>query len=94
MPNLSFADKVAIAKLAFYGVAFPLTVWVSLRHGLNRSSGWIFLSIFSVLRIISASAQIATISHDSQTTEEVAMITGFIGLSPLLLATLGLLSRL
>ncbi|UKZ47172.1 hypothetical protein TrVGV298_001386 [Trichoderma virens] len=46
------------------------------------------------MRVIGCSAQIATITATSNTAETIATITGFLGLSPLLLATLGILSRI
>lgn len=95
MAHITFADGVAIAMLVFYLVSLPLSLFVAMRHGLAKASGWIFLTIFSVIRIIGCSAQLATISQGSNgTAATIAEITLAIGLSGLLLASLGLLSRL
>jgi hypothetical protein len=51
------------------------------------------LSIFSAIRIVYASATLSTISNPTETAVTIVEITAFLGLSPLLLATLGLISR-
>ncbi|KAL7937849.1 hypothetical protein V8C35DRAFT_330025 [Trichoderma chlorosporum] len=93
MAHVTLEDGLAIWELIYYIAALICSIFVSFRHGLSRSSGWIFLTIFSTIRVINYSAQIATIATTSDTLETVITITGFLGLSPLLLATLGLLSR-
>jgi hypothetical protein len=93
MAKITYIDGIAIWKLIFYAPALAAAIFVTLRHGFARSSGWIFLAIFSLIRIIGSASQLAAISSKSDTPEEIAIITGAIGLSPLLLASLGLLSR-
>ncbi|KAL6885800.1 hypothetical protein GGI43DRAFT_431968 [Trichoderma evansii] len=93
MAHVTLSDGLAIWELVYYVVTLICSIFVSFRHGLARSSGWIFLTIFSIIRVIGCSAQIATIAATSDTPETVATIAGFLGLSPLLLATLGILSR-
>ncbi|UKZ73745.1 hypothetical protein TrVFT333_001395 [Trichoderma virens FT-333] len=94
MAHVTLSDGLAIWQLIYYVVTLICSIFVSCRHGLSRSSGWIFLTIFSTMRVIGCSAQIATITATSDTAETIATITGFLGLSPLLLATLGILSRI
>lgn len=93
MAHVTLSDGLAIWQLVYYAVALICSIFVSFRHGLARSSGWIFLTIFSIIRVVGCSAQIATITATSDTAETIATILGFLGLSPLLLATLGILSR-
>lgn len=93
MAHFTLDDGVAMWELIYYIATLICSVFVSCRHGLSRSSGWIFLAIFSCIRVIGCSAQIATVTADSETPETTATIAGFLGLSPLLLATLGILSR-
>ncbi|KAH6884243.1 hypothetical protein B0T10DRAFT_551138 [Thelonectria olida] len=93
MSHVTVNDGLAIWQLAYYAIALILSVWVSARHGFLKSSGWIFLAIFSAIRIISSSSQIATITNKSETAVTISAITSLLGLSPLLLATLGILSR-
>lgn len=93
MAHVTLSDGLAIWQLVYYVVTLICSIFVSFRHGLARSSGWIFLTIFSIIRVVGCSAQIATITATSDTAETIATILGFLGLSPLLLATLGILSR-
>jgi hypothetical protein len=93
MHKVTYPDGIAIWKLIYYAPALVASIWVSWRHGFAKNSGWIFLAIFSLIRIINSGAQIATISSQSTTPETIALVTGFLGLSPLLLASLGILAR-
>ncbi|KAJ5176845.1 uncharacterized protein N7482_002722 [Penicillium canariense] len=95
MGHVTFSDGVAIVMLVFYTICLPFAVKVCLRHGLARSSGWIFLAIFSIIRIVSCSAQLATITQGPVgTPATIAAVTSALGVSPLLLASLGLISRI
>lgn len=93
MGHITVSNGFAIWQLIVYIVALPISIWVSACHGFLKSSGWVFLSIFCIIRIISSASQLATISSPSETAEAISLITGLLGLSPLLLATLGILSR-
>jgi hypothetical protein len=91
--GLNFRDGVSILKLAIYSPYLFASIYVCFKHGLMKGSGWIYLSIFCLLRIIGASAQLASISSHSTTPYTIAAVCDAIGLSPLLLASLGLISR-
>jgi hypothetical protein len=95
MSKFTYADGVALWKLIFYTFALGGSILVSWRHGFGKNSGWIYLTFFSTLRVINSSAELATISaSDNSKAESVAVVTSFMGLSLLLLAALGLLSRM
>jgi len=64
-----------------------------LRHGIRRSGGFIFLIIFSLIRILGACCQLSTIHHHSIGIYIVVAILDSIGLSPLLLGLVGMISR-
>jgi hypothetical protein len=67
---------------------------VVFRHGFNRQAGWIYLAIFSVIRIAGAGFTISQTQNPTNKTDiEWAATLDAIGLSPLLLATMGLLKR-
>ncbi|KAJ5595025.1 uncharacterized protein N7459_001233 [Penicillium hispanicum] len=94
MGDITFTDGVAIAMLIFYAIALPFAIYNCWRHGIDRASGWVAILIFSVIRIIGSAGQIATISDpDNRTAEIIAYVCQAIGLAPLLVATLGLISR-
>ena len=84
---------ISILELFIYFPSIIAAVFICSRHGFNRSSGWIFTLILCLIRIIGACCQLATYHDQSQGLLEAALILDFVGLSPLLLATLGLLSR-
>lgn len=92
--DITYSDGVAIAEVVYYAPALPLALYVAYKHGFSRSSGWIFLTVFCIIRIVGAGAQLATIGNPSNDTPyTIALICTVLGLSPLLLSTLGLLSR-
>jgi hypothetical protein len=93
MPSLDAFGKLAAATIVFYVPILVITVTLVLRHGFKRDAGWIFLSIFSTIRILGGILLIA-----AQLTRpiNISLYTGAYvleaaGLSPLLLATLGFL---
>jgi tryptophan-rich sensory protein len=94
MTNFTFSDGVAVWRLVYFTFALVGSLVASWKHGFGKNSGWIYLAIFSIIRIINSSAQLATVSGNNPTAATVAAVTGFLGLSPLLLASLGLISRM
>jgi hypothetical protein len=94
MTTITYADGVAIYKLIYYVPALLASVFVSYKHGFTKGSGWIYLTIFCLIRIIGAASQLATIDNSNpKTPETIALVTAVLGLSPLLLATLGITAR-
>jgi hypothetical protein len=91
--TFDFRDGVSVLKLVIYTPYLFASLYVCFKMGFMKGSGWIYLSIFCVLRIVGAAAQLATISSHSTTPYTIAAICDAIGLTPLLLASLGLISR-
>jgi hypothetical protein len=84
---------ISVLELCLYIPSLIVSAVVCKRHGFNRSSGWIFTLILCLVRIIGACCQLATLSSSSKGLIETVLILESVGLSPLLLATLGLLAR-
>lgn len=84
---------VSILELCIYFPSLIVAIIICSRHGFNRSSGWVFTLILCLIRIIGACCQLATYHDQSSGLLETTLILDFVGISPLLLATLGLLSR-
>ena len=83
-----------ILDLIFYVPALPLAAYVAYKHGFGRSSGWLYLIVLALLRIIGAITDIASVHNpSSKGLLETAAICEAIGLSPLILALLGILQR-
>ncbi|KAJ5725464.1 uncharacterized protein N7483_006821 [Penicillium malachiteum] len=89
------SEHIAIAELVIYIPVTLVTILVVLRHGFHKQLGWIYLSIFGVIRIAGAIMEILSTNHpDNANDKEWALILQSVGLSPLLLSTLGLLKRI
>ncbi|KAL4779040.1 hypothetical protein BJX76DRAFT_365650 [Aspergillus varians] len=87
-------EHVAIAELVIYIPIALVTIFVVFRHGFHKQLGWIYLLIFCVVRVAGAILQI--LSHknpDDSKEKEWAAILSSVGLSPLILASLGFLKR-
>jgi hypothetical protein len=91
--GLSSRTILNIVELVYYGPALLLTLWIIKKHGMGRQSGWIYLAILAVVRIVGAATGIAANSDPSQGLIETSEIAYTIGLSPLFLAWLGVIKR-
>ncbi|KND88996.1 hypothetical protein TOPH_06253 [Tolypocladium ophioglossoides CBS 100239] len=85
---------VSIAELVVYIPALVLAIIVCRRHGLHRASGWMYTVILCVVRIAGSICQLITYTDQSEGLLKATFTIDSIGISPLLLATLGMLSRL
>lgn len=85
---------VSIVELIVYIPALVTAIIVTSRHGFHRASGWIYTVILCVVRIAGAICQLLSYTDHSDGLLKATLIIDSIGLSPLLLATLGVLSRL
>ncbi|KAH8646788.1 hypothetical protein BX600DRAFT_518813 [Xylariales sp. PMI_506] len=84
---------VSIAELIVYVPALIAAIVVCSRHGIHRASGWVYTVILCVVRIAGAVCQLLTYHDQSEGLLKATVIIDSIGLSPLLLATLGVISR-
>ena len=88
-------EVIAIVELCIYIPIFPLALIVIFRHGWKKQLGWIYLAIFCLVRIAGAGFKIASVKYpDNSTDLEWSAILQSVGLSPLLMATMGLLKRM
>ncbi|KAG4031028.1 hypothetical protein MFRU_010g01540 [Monilinia fructicola] len=90
---IGYRNCVGIGEVIVYIPSLFLSIFLAFRHGFGRSSGWYFLIIFCLARIIGPCMSLAAISSPSVSLYTGALILQNVGLSPLILATLGLLSR-
>ena len=92
---LSERENIAIAEVAVYAVFIFPAIYVCIRHGCIKQLGWFYLVIFCGLRIGSGIMGIEFAKHPTSRDDATwSAILGSIGLSPLLLAEIGLLERL
>ncbi|KAJ5764965.1 hypothetical protein N7520_004524 [Penicillium odoratum] len=90
----TYRDGVAVIQLFFFVISLALGIVLCWRHGFKRSDGWILVVILSILRILAASFQLATINTPNTTTYGGALICQGIGLAPLILLNLGMFIRM
>ncbi|CZS99354.1 hypothetical protein WAI453_008207 [Rhynchosporium graminicola] len=93
--TLSYRNGVSIGEIIVYTWAIAVAIFLVMRHGFRKNSGWIYLVIFCLARIIGSAMQLAIISKPTST----SLYTGYailnnVGLSPLMFAAMGLLDRL
>ncbi|KAF2006386.1 hypothetical protein P154DRAFT_603964 [Amniculicola lignicola CBS 123094] len=86
-------DWVSIVEPIFYIPTLVVAIITCFRHGFHRSSGWIYTLILCIVRIAGAVCQLLEHTDHSSGLIKATIIIDSIGLSPLLLATLGMLSR-
>jgi len=91
--EFSYRDGVAVIQLFFFLIYLVVAIVLCVRHGFRRSEGWVILVTFSILRILGACFQLATINNPSRTTYGGALICQGIGLAPLTLLSMGLFAR-
>lgn len=92
--SLDRRGGLSIAELVFYTPSLLISLYNCKSHGFRKSDGWVYITIFCLARLIGAICQLITYSWPSVGVLQAAMILGSIGLSPLLLANLGLVRRL
>ncbi|KAJ5259419.1 hypothetical protein N7478_012400 [Penicillium angulare] len=93
MGSFSYADGISVAELLVYFPSIFLSGFLVWRHGFKTNCGYMFLAVFSLVRIIGNAANLARLSKDSQGLRTTYLICSSIGLTPLFLACSGLLSR-
>lgn len=94
MGQFTELNNISIAELCIYIPSLFVAILLSIRYGFGRNAGWLFLIIFSLVRIVGAVFNPASIKNPSS----IALIIGAntlqtISLSPLLMVMLALLNR-
>lgn len=84
---------ISVFELVVYFPALALAAIVCSRHGFGRNVGWVFTLILCLVRLVGACCQLATYHSETKGLIETVLILDSVGISPLLLATLGILSR-
>ena len=82
--STKMTDSLSIATCAIYAVLIIPVLYLLVRHARFGLAGWLLLSIFCVIRIVGCALEISN-------TGTAAGIISSVGLSPLLLATNGIL---
>lgn len=91
--TISYRSAISVVELIVYLPALFIAAYISFRHGFGRNAGWVFLILFSLARIIGSCCQIQVEHKPSKNLFIATAIISSVGLSPLLLTSVGLLSR-
>ncbi|KAI0480528.1 hypothetical protein GGR56DRAFT_671629 [Xylariaceae sp. FL0804] len=87
-------NGIAVAELIYYLPTGGIAIYLASKHGFRRANGWIFLILMSVIRCVGAGINLAEIHWpDNSTLATTSGTLQSIGLSPLILAALGLIHR-
>jgi hypothetical protein len=91
---IDYRHGISILEVIVYIPTFFLALWMAFHHGFKKSSGWYFFFVFSLARIIGAACYLATINAPSSVNLYITWaVCTSLGISPLILACIGLLSR-
>lgn len=94
MPHLDTYDVISIVGIPIYVVFLICAILLSLKHGFTKSSGWRFLIVLAIARIVGFSFRLAIMNDPTNTSLWIGWFTvNGLGLGPLILVLLGLLSR-
>lgn len=87
---VDYRNGVSILLLIFYVPALAIAILLAFRHGFIRSSGWRFMIIFTLARILCACFQLATIYEPNNTSLYVGYsVLIAVAVSPLELVAFG-----
>jgi len=91
MPKLDTRGDIAAATIAFYVPVAAVALALTIRYGFRRDAGWIFLFIFSLVRIAGGAVLVAAelVTPQNNSLFSAAYILQAAGLSPLILSTIG-----
>lgn len=88
-------DKgIAYAEIVAYAIALPTAIFVIFSQGFKKKLAWVYLGLFSVVRIAGAMFELRSVHNPANTSDaKWSIILQSVGISPLFMATYGLLSR-
>ncbi|ORY15327.1 hypothetical protein BCR34DRAFT_585217 [Clohesyomyces aquaticus] len=92
--HLTKRGDVAVAELIIFIPALISAVLVCIRHGFKKTQGWIFILILCVIRIAGSVCQLIADNKPGEAIIKTTLVFESVGIAPLLLSTLGLLSRM
>jgi hypothetical protein len=91
---LTEQNNIACAQIAIYTVALGVGIYLNVKHGFGRSAGWLYLIIFSLVRIVGGALQLAaTVNGINVNLLIGASVMASIGIAPLVLILVALLGR-
>lgn len=90
MTGISSTEGLELAEIAFYALATIPAFYCFAAHGKHGVVGWLYVIAMCGLRLVGNGMAYHSLSSTGHPNETAEIITG-IGLSPILLAALGIL---
>ncbi|KAK5632038.1 hypothetical protein RRF57_007752 [Xylaria bambusicola] len=92
--ELTVRNDISIAQIILYVPFLAVAILLCIRHGFGQNAGWLFLLVFSLLRIIGAALQLAATAQP----ENIGLFFGAltlqaIGLTDFIIMLLALINR-
>ena len=92
--GLTSGEILDVVIICYYVPALALSIFISLRQGLRRSNGWLYILALALVRIVGSILGIAATKDQNKTLAIVASIFSSVGLSMLIQCNIGLLRRM
>lgn len=93
--SLDTYDNIAIAEIVVYTFFLGGGVFLCVRDGIRKSSGWRFLVVLALARLIGSALLLATVSDSTNESLYIGWMTlNGVGFGPLILTLVALLGRL
>lgn len=86
----SSTENLELANLAFYAILLLPALYCAIKHGKVGLVGWFYVNAMCGLRLVGNGLAYHALSTTGEPNKTASIITG-IGLSPLVLAALGIL---
>lgn len=87
-------DGISVAQIILFTIFLAGAIFLNIKHGFGKSSGWRYLIILALARIIGGGMELGTISDPTNESLLIGwMILNGLGLGPLVLVIVGLLTR-
>lgn len=94
---LTNRNILSIVELVFYAPLTVLSLFLTIRHccrGQRSQITWIFLYLYTHIRVVEAALELATIRSSSSALYGTSILFSIIGVPMILLTTFGLLNRI
>lgn len=87
------SEVLDIIEIVFFAPALPISLYVCYKQGFGRDSGWILLTLLSLVRVVGAAIGIAATQNPTSDLITAALVLSSIGSTFLVAAFSGLVNR-
>jgi len=91
MGTVKYRDGIAILQIIAFAPAILCAIALMRRHGITLA--WWLITMFTLARLVGASAQLITIQHPGIGADITILVTLYLGISPLVFLCWSMLLR-